>query len=56
MEGICLALFTRALGWTKEEVDMFLIRVKSDMKKYPNSCVLAVVSERVLWEIESTNI
>ncbi|KAG0652168.1 putative methyltransferase [Hyphodiscus hymeniophilus] len=32
IEGFSLALFTRILGWTKEEVDVFLMKVKSDIK------------------------
>ena len=32
VEGFTLALFTRILGWTKEEVDIFLIKVKSNIK------------------------
>ena len=31
-EGICLRLFTAALGWTKEEVDVHLMKVRTDMK------------------------
>ena len=32
IEGFSMAPFTRALGWTKEEVDMFLVEVRQDMK------------------------
>lgn len=32
MEGFCLALLTRGLGWTKEEVDVFVALVKKDFK------------------------
>lgn len=32
MEGFCLALLTRALGWKKEEVDVFVALVKQDFK------------------------
>ncbi|RFN49778.1 methyltransferase domain-containing protein [Fusarium flagelliforme] len=30
--GLSLALFTRALGWTPEEVEVFLVDVRKDMK------------------------
>ncbi|KAL4731187.1 hypothetical protein ACLX1H_000148 [Fusarium chlamydosporum] len=30
--GLSLALFTRALGWTAEEVEVFLVNVRRDMK------------------------
>lgn len=30
--GLSLALFTRALGWTQEEVEVFLIEVRKDMR------------------------
>lgn len=32
MEGFCLALLTRGLEWTKEEVDVFVALVKKDFK------------------------
>ena len=32
LEGFCLALFTRALGWKKEEVDVFVALVAKDFK------------------------
>jgi hypothetical protein len=32
IEGFSLALFTRILGWKKEEVDVFLAKVRSDIK------------------------
>lgn len=32
VEGICMALFTRALEWTREEVEVFLIKVRKEMK------------------------
>ncbi|RDW77820.1 hypothetical protein BP6252_05873 [Coleophoma cylindrospora] len=32
LESICLAVFTRVLGWTKEEVDIFLIDVRKELK------------------------
>jgi hypothetical protein len=31
LEGLTLAIFTRALGWTKEEVIAFLVDVRKDM-------------------------
>ncbi len=32
LEGFCLALLTRGLGWKKEEVDIFVARVSRDLK------------------------
>jgi len=32
LEGFCLALFTRVLGWKKEEVDVFVALVANDFK------------------------
>jgi hypothetical protein len=32
LEGLSMALFTRLLGWSKEEVDVFLVSVRNDMK------------------------
>ncbi|RDW61657.1 S-adenosyl-L-methionine-dependent methyltransferase-16 [Coleophoma crateriformis] len=32
LESICLAVFTRVLGWTKEEIDVFLIDVRKELK------------------------
>ncbi|KKY18806.1 putative methyltransferase domain-containing protein [Phaeomoniella chlamydospora] len=32
IQAFCLMLFTKALGWTVEEVDMFLLRVKEELK------------------------
>ncbi|KAK5108218.1 hypothetical protein LTR62_008674 [Meristemomyces frigidus] len=32
LEGFCLALLTRGLGWTKMEVDVFVARVGRDLK------------------------
>ncbi|WPG97566.1 Hypothetical protein R9X50_00034300 [Acrodontium crateriforme] len=31
LEGFCLALLTRALGWQKEEVDIFVAKVSKDL-------------------------
>ena len=32
LEGFCLALLTRALGWRKEEVDVFVAKVSRDFR------------------------
>jgi len=32
LEGFCLALLTRGLGWRKEEVDIFVAKVSADIK------------------------
>ncbi|KAK2054413.1 methyltransferase domain-containing protein [Colletotrichum caudatum] len=32
LSGLSLALFTRALGWSKEQLEVFLIDVRKDMK------------------------
>ncbi|GKT61750.1 methyltransferase domain-containing protein [Colletotrichum tofieldiae] len=32
LSGLSLALFTRALGWSKEELEVFLIDARKDMK------------------------
>ncbi|KAK3115654.1 hypothetical protein LTR53_004807 [Teratosphaeriaceae sp. CCFEE 6253] len=32
LEGFCLALLTRGLGWRKEEVDVFVARVTRDLR------------------------
>lgn len=32
LQGISLALFTRGLGWTAEELEVFLVDVRKDMK------------------------
>lgn len=32
MEGLCLALLMRGLGWKKEEVDVFVALVKNDFE------------------------
>jgi hypothetical protein len=31
LEGFSLGLFTRVLGWKKEEVEVFLTKVRKDM-------------------------
>ncbi|KAH7169999.1 S-adenosyl-L-methionine-dependent methyltransferase [Dactylonectria macrodidyma] len=32
LEGLSAAVFTRVLGWTKEELDIFLVDVRKDLK------------------------
>lgn len=32
LEGFCLALLTRGLGWQKQEVDIFVARVSRDFR------------------------
>uniref|UniRef100_A0A0D2YEY1 Methyltransferase tdiE n=1 Tax=Fusarium oxysporum (strain Fo5176) TaxID=660025 RepID=A0A0D2YEY1_FUSOF len=32
--GLSMALFTRALGWTAEEVEVFLVDVRKDMRNH----------------------
>ena len=32
LEGFCLALLTRGLGWKKEEVDVFVAKVSRDLR------------------------
>lgn len=32
MEGFCLALLTRFLGWSKEEVDVLCAKVRADLR------------------------
>ena len=32
LEGFCLALLTRGLGWRKEEVDVFVAKVGRDLR------------------------
>jgi hypothetical protein len=32
LEAITMAIYTRILGWSKEEVDIFLIDVRKEMK------------------------
>ncbi|KAK1988429.1 methyltransferase [Colletotrichum cereale] len=32
LEGLCIAIFTRVLGWSKEKVDVMLAEVRNDLK------------------------
>jgi hypothetical protein len=32
LESFSMALFTRVLNWSKEEVDVFLVSVRKEMK------------------------
>jgi hypothetical protein len=32
LEGLSMAPFTRALGWTKEQVEVFSARVRNEIK------------------------
>jgi hypothetical protein len=32
LQGISLALFTRGLGWTAEELEVFLVDVRKDLR------------------------
>ncbi|KXH42573.1 hypothetical protein CNYM01_09491 [Colletotrichum nymphaeae SA-01] len=32
LEGVCMALLTRVHGWTRDEVDVFLVNVRKDLK------------------------
>lgn len=38
LEAISLGLFTRVLGWSREEVDVFLIDVRKDIKNTKIHC------------------
>ncbi|EKG16084.1 hypothetical protein MPH_06779 [Macrophomina phaseolina MS6] len=33
IEALCLMLFTRALGWTREEVEVFLAQIRKEVKR-----------------------
>ncbi len=32
LEGLSMAIFTRALGWTQQETEVFLVDVRKDLK------------------------
>jgi hypothetical protein len=32
LEGFSMALFTRVMGWTKEEVESYLVDVRKELK------------------------
>jgi len=32
LEGLSMAIFTRGLGWSKQETDIFLASVRKDMR------------------------
>jgi hypothetical protein len=32
LSGLSMAVFTRGLGWTKEELEVFLVEVRKSMK------------------------
>lgn len=36
--GISMAIFTRALGWSKEETEVFLVDVRKDLKDTKIHC------------------
>lgn len=46
LEGFCLALMTRGLGWKKEEVDVFVAKVSADVK---NRGIHAYYPMPVVW-------
>ncbi|CAD0089423.1 unnamed protein product [Aureobasidium mustum] len=46
LEGFCLALMTRGLGWKKEEVDVFVAKVSADVK---NKGIHAYYPMPVVW-------
>ncbi|KAI9733995.1 MAG: hypothetical protein M1834_002652 [Cirrosporium novae-zelandiae] len=43
LSGFCLAMFTRGLGWTKEEVEVFLINVRKELKNTKTHGYIPVV-------------
>lgn len=49
MSGLSLALFTRGLGWTAEDVEIFLAGVRKDMKDvrmHTYYCVITVYGQK----------
>jgi hypothetical protein len=38
LEGLSMAIFTRALGWSKEEAEVFLVDVRKDIKDTKIHC------------------
>lgn len=32
LEGISMAIFTRLLGWSKDEVETFVVKVRKEMR------------------------
>ncbi|KXH67224.1 TAM domain methyltransferase [Colletotrichum salicis] len=53
LQGLCMALFTRVLGWTREEVEVFLINVRNDVKN-TNHHAYCVVGRKPEQEAEET--
>ena len=65
LSGLSVALFTRILGWSKAELEVFLVEVRKDMKNprihaywplyvsifpYPNGYYAVVdIRWRILW-------
>ncbi|GKT75495.1 methyltransferase domain-containing protein [Colletotrichum tofieldiae] len=53
LEAICMAPFTRVLGWTREEVNVFLVQVRKDLKNKsyhaysPVYCIVGRKPEKV---------
>jgi hypothetical protein len=37
-EGLSMAVFTRGLGWSKEQTEVFLVGVRKDMKNTKIHC------------------
>lgn len=49
VHGICVALFTRGLGWTAEEVEVFLVDVRKEWRdtrihSYFPMCVILLIN------------